>query len=255
MTEEHLSPYEATVKAMTPDHLGDHRHHAGARRRVRADGVLPRLDGRHLSAVLGDARDLDRVLRAAGADADAGAVRDAAQAARAEHDAQRRAIASSASSTRFFGGFNGWFARTTDRYQARRRPDPARGRCASSPCSLALVAVTLLLFLRLPGSFLPAEDQGVRDHRRPGAAGRDHRAHERSDRAGEGVLSRAAAGAERRSSCAASASSVRARRTRWRSSRCKPWEERTGRGEQRTDARRRAIGALSQRSRRRWCSR
>ncbi len=60
---------------------------------------------------------------------------------------------------RFFGGFNRWFGRTTDRYQGRV------GRILSAPLRwlgifLALVAVTALLFTRLPGSFLPQEDQG-----------------------------------------------------------------------------------------------
>ena len=34
------------------------------------------------------------------------------------------------------------------------------GRCASSPCSRCLILITLVLFRRLPGSFLPVEDQG-----------------------------------------------------------------------------------------------
>ncbi|WP_374526485.1 multidrug efflux RND transporter permease subunit [Sphingopyxis sp.] len=60
---------------------------------------------------------------------------------------------------RFFGGFNRWFGRTTDRYQGRV------GRLLSAPLRwlgvfVALVAVTALLFTRLPGSFLPQEDQG-----------------------------------------------------------------------------------------------
>jgi multidrug efflux pump len=59
----------------------------------------------------------------------------------------------------FFAGFNGWFGRTTDRYQG------GVGRILSAPLRwlgvfLALVAVTALLFTRLPGSFLPQEDQG-----------------------------------------------------------------------------------------------
>src|SRR6185295_16772886 len=61
---------------------------------------------------------------------------------------------------RVFGGFNGWFARTTDRYQA------GVGRILSRPLRflaiyLVLVATALVLFMRLPGSFLPTEDQGV----------------------------------------------------------------------------------------------
>jgi multidrug efflux pump len=64
---------------------------------------------------------------------------------------------------RFAGGaftrFNNWFGRTTDRYQAYV------GQILARPLRflaifLALVAVTAILFFRLPGSFLPAEDQG-----------------------------------------------------------------------------------------------
>jgi multidrug efflux pump len=62
-------------------------------------------------------------------------------------------------SSRFFGGFNRWFERTTDRYQR------TVGRILGRPLRflaifVLLVAITLLLFLRLPGSFLPEEDQG-----------------------------------------------------------------------------------------------
>src|SRR3546814_3159228 len=43
-----------------PDYLGDRRHHPGADRGVHPDGLLPRIDRRHLSPILDDARDLDR---------------------------------------------------------------------------------------------------------------------------------------------------------------------------------------------------
>ena len=61
---------------------------------------------------------------------------------------------------RVFGGFNGWFARTTDRYQS------GVGRILARPLRflaiyLVLIASALVLFMRLPGSFLPTEDQGV----------------------------------------------------------------------------------------------
>ncbi|SNS58242.1 multidrug efflux pump [Sphingomonas laterariae] len=60
---------------------------------------------------------------------------------------------------RFFDRFNGWFGRTTDRYQG------SVGRILSRPMRwlaifLALVGLIALLFLRLPSSFLPSEDQG-----------------------------------------------------------------------------------------------
>jgi multidrug efflux pump len=60
---------------------------------------------------------------------------------------------------RFFGGFNRWFGRTTDRYQG------VVGGILGRPLRYlavfaALVTITLLLFTRLPSSFLPSEDQG-----------------------------------------------------------------------------------------------
>ncbi len=60
---------------------------------------------------------------------------------------------------RFFARFNSWFGRTTDRYQRQV------GTILSRPLRwlaifAALVGVTLILFLRLPGGFIPAEDQG-----------------------------------------------------------------------------------------------
>src|SRR5690348_14333210 len=60
---------------------------------------------------------------------------------------------------RFFTWFNGWFARTTGRYQG------VVGRILLRPLRFlgifaALILITLLLFQRLPGSFLPTEDQG-----------------------------------------------------------------------------------------------
>ena len=59
----------------------------------------------------------------------------------------------------FFSRFNRWFGRTTNRYQSQvgqilRRP------LRFLAIFVALVAITAVLFLRLPGSFLPAEDQG-----------------------------------------------------------------------------------------------
>ncbi|MBB5684207.1 efflux RND transporter permease subunit [Sphingobium boeckii] len=63
-------------------------------------------------------------------------------------------------SSRFFGGFNRWFGRTTDRYQG------VVGKILSRPVRwlfifVAMVGVTAILFTRLPGGFLPAEDQGT----------------------------------------------------------------------------------------------
>jgi multidrug efflux pump len=60
----------------------------------------------------------------------------------------------------FFGGFNRWFGKTTTRYQG------AVGRILVRPFRflvifVLLIAVTFVLFRRLPGSFLPVEDQGT----------------------------------------------------------------------------------------------
>ncbi|HEY8537820.1 MAG TPA: multidrug efflux RND transporter permease subunit [Steroidobacteraceae bacterium] len=60
----------------------------------------------------------------------------------------------------FFQRFNTWFAGITDRYQVRV------GRILVRPVRylavfLLLSGLTLILFMRLPGSYLPAEDQGV----------------------------------------------------------------------------------------------
>ena len=60
---------------------------------------------------------------------------------------------------KFFGGFNRWFESTTRRYQG------TVGKILVRPLRFlavfaALVAITFLLFKRLPGSFLPVEDQG-----------------------------------------------------------------------------------------------
>ena len=60
---------------------------------------------------------------------------------------------------RFFGRFNGWFDRTSGRYQH------VIGRILGAPLRFLavfalLVGLTFLLFFRLPGGFLPQEDQG-----------------------------------------------------------------------------------------------
>jgi multidrug efflux pump len=61
---------------------------------------------------------------------------------------------------RFFSGFNAWFDRTTLRYQG------TVGRLLGAPLRwlgvfAVLLGVTLILFTRLPGGFLPTEDQGT----------------------------------------------------------------------------------------------
>ena len=61
--------------------------------------------------------------------------------------------------TRGFASFNGWFGRTTDRYQGRV------GKMLGKPLRwlavfVLLVGLTGFLFTRVPGGFLPTEDQG-----------------------------------------------------------------------------------------------
>jgi multidrug efflux pump len=65
----------------------------------------------------------------------------------------------SRTAARFFGRFNDWFGRTTGRYQG------VVGRILLRPLRFlavfaALILLTLVLFKRLPSSFLPVEDQG-----------------------------------------------------------------------------------------------
>lgn len=59
----------------------------------------------------------------------------------------------------FFDRFNAWFSRSTDRYQG------AVGKVLSRPLRwlgvfVLLFGLTAILFTRLPGGFLPTEDQG-----------------------------------------------------------------------------------------------
>jgi len=61
---------------------------------------------------------------------------------------------------RFFARFNNWFGQTTDRYQRRVGGILARPLRWLAVFAV-LVAITLVLFRRLPGSFLPTEDQGA----------------------------------------------------------------------------------------------
>src|SRR3546814_10908566 len=75
------------------------------------------------------------------------------------HDQTERKGRIGAFFDRFFGRFNDWFGRTTDRYQR------GVGKMLAAPLRWlgvfgAMVAVTALLFTRLPGSYLPQEDQG-----------------------------------------------------------------------------------------------
>ncbi len=73
---------------------------------------------------------------------------------------QRKENAFTRLTGRFFAGFNSWFERTAGRYQG------LVGGILAVPLRwlaifVALLLVTTLLFTRLPGGFLPAEDQGT----------------------------------------------------------------------------------------------
>jgi multidrug efflux pump len=62
--------------------------------------------------------------------------------------------------TRFGGAFNSWFARTRDRYQAAVRRIIEGQRIPLVVYGVVCVALAVL-FVRLPTSFLPQEDQGA----------------------------------------------------------------------------------------------
>lgn len=64
-----------------------------------------------------------------------------------------------AKAARFFAGFNRWFADVTGKY-ARTNDKILSRPMRAFAVFLALVAVTVLLFMRLPTAFLPTEDQG-----------------------------------------------------------------------------------------------
>ena len=168
MTEEHLSPYDATVKAMTqitsaiigitlvlvavfvpmaffPGSTG------GIYRQFSVTLAISIAFSALLALTLTPALCATLLKPELAAPAP-----DAAETEPAGNRAGNRV---SRFARRFFGGFNDWFARTTDRYQR------AVGGILARPLRFlavfaALVAVTLLLFTRLPGSFLPTEDQG-----------------------------------------------------------------------------------------------
>jgi hypothetical protein len=160
------------------DHLGYHRHHAGADRRVHPDGLLPRIDRRHLSAILRDAGDLDRLFGAARAYAHPRLVRDAAQGA------QARCGAAPARA----GSLLRWLQPLV---RPHRRPLSGAGRhdpCATAPLARrvrgdggAYRAAVSAAARRLPADRGP----GLCDQRRPRPARRIPRAHRRGDRAVE----------------------------------------------------------------------
>ena len=135
MSEEGLSPVEATRKSMdqiTGALVGIGLVLVGG---VRADGVPRRLDRRHLPPVLGD----DRVGHGA-----VGAGRDRADAGAVRHDAEAAREGRARAERGFFGWFNRRFERSNERYQGVRRAHAgarAGASCSSSPCSRSLMAL------------------------------------------------------------------------------------------------------------------
>ena len=152
MSEEGLSPLEATRKSMdqiTGALVGVGLVLVGG---VRADGVPRRLDRRHLPPVLGHDRVRDGAVGAGRDRADAGAVRDDAEAGR-EGPPPPRNAASSAGST-------GSSTAAIARYQGVVRGMLSRTK-RFMLVFVAMAALMVYLFLRLPTAFLPQEDQGV----------------------------------------------------------------------------------------------
>ena len=186
MSEEGLSPREATKKAMgqiTAALIGITRH-AGLG--VPADGVLRRLGGQHLSPVLAGDGERDAVLGVPRALAHAGAVRHLPEAGRGRAQARE--------------------ARPLRLVQPRLQGDDPRLRglgrarsCAApgaSWCCFALHrrASSCSCSLRMPDSFLPTEDQGylIANVQLPPGATPD--AHAGGDAAGRGLLPQPARG-------------------------------------------------------------
>jgi multidrug efflux pump len=156
MTEEHLPPYEATVKAMTQitgaiigitlvlvSVFVPMAFFPGSTGGIYRQFALTLAVSIAFSALL--ALTLTPAL--------------CATLLKAEHSEAKHGTRFTRQARKFFAGFNGWFGRVTDRYQARV------GQILARPLRflavfLLLCGLTLLLFMRLPGSFLPAEDQG-----------------------------------------------------------------------------------------------
>ena len=144
------SSARSDTKGDVADHGRHHRHLAGADRGVRADGILPGGGRRHLPAVQPDHGRGDPVLGLHGAVADAGAVRQLPEA---------RGEGPPSPKGGFFGWFNRGLARTTRGYTSiGRLGDPAHR--PRHVIYLALLVGLGWLFVRLPSSFLPNEDQG-----------------------------------------------------------------------------------------------
>ena len=128
------------------DRRGD-RDRAGARRGVRAGGVLPRHHRPALPAVRADHRLLDGDLGLQRADADAGAGGAAAGATEKPKGVFFRVV------NRVIDGG------TSAMVAALRLPDP-RARASWRCCSSGLLGATYWVYSRVPTGFVPDEDQG-----------------------------------------------------------------------------------------------
>jgi len=158
MAEEHLSPYDATVKAMTQITSAI----VGVTLVLVAVFVpmafFPGSTGgiyRQFSITLAISIAFSALMALTLTPALCATLLEPHQAA-----AERRPGPLSRLASRLFGGFNRWFDRTTARYQR------GVGVVLVRPLRFlalfaALVAVTGLLFVRLPTSFLPIEDDGT----------------------------------------------------------------------------------------------
>ena len=171
---EELSAQGSRAQVDGRDHRRAGRHRAGAVGGVPADGVLRRIDRRHLSPVLDHDRVGDGAVGAGRADPDAGAVRDDPEAARSR--ARRRATGLLA---RFFRWFNDKFDRGQRPVRARRARAPPRSWKRSLLVYALIVVGMALLFVRLPTGFLPDEDQGIMIALVQGPSGATTRAHRR----------------------------------------------------------------------------
>ena len=153
-----LPPMDATRQGDGGSVGPDHRHRAGARRGVRADGLHQRPDRAVLPAVRADDRDLDGHLGVQLADAEPGAGVAAAAAAR-----RAARSACSAAIDRLFGwffrGFNRFFARGSSIYAGGVVARAARRGGGAGASTSGWSALTGVGFTRVPQGFVPPQDK------------------------------------------------------------------------------------------------
>ena len=184
MREEKLPPYEATVKAMSQITSRDHRHHAGAVAVFVPMAFFPGTTGgiyRQFSVTLAISIAFSALLALTLTPALCATLlkpHDGARIAAAAQSRQRRVDA---------------LLRRLQRLVRAHAPAATKAlvgqillAAAALPraCSRARRLITLVLFTRLPGSFLPGEDQGsviTVVQAPPGATTRAHQ-HRRSSR-------------------------------------------------------------------------